>query len=184
MPGSLHAAELTRARDAMRSGQAVTAIAILKQIEPEMAARSDFYELMGMAQTVAGNNTAARDAFRKATRIEPGKFSVHYNYAVFLLKIGDEDEATEENQTALMIEPGNANAVALQAKIRTRIQDRDYVSEEGFEAVGAGKNPMNASGRWTNLQCPTCGHKNFMTARVCKNCQSYIPEMDEIIPVE
>ena len=185
MPDSSpYAATLAQARAALQSGQGVSAIAILKSISPDLTNRSDYYETLGMAQTVAGNNTAAKEAFRTATRIEPGKFSAHFNYAVFLVRIDDMDEATEENQTALLIDPGNVKAHELQAKIRKRLQERDYVSDEGFEAVGSGGNPMNQTGRWSNLVCPTCGAKNFMTARVCKNCQALIPEMDELIPVE
>ena len=184
MPDSSHSAIVAQARQAIQNGQGPYAVQFLTPLYSEYSSRPEYHELLAMAHAVAGNNASAMSSFRSATRLDPSKASIHYNFAVYLDKIGELDEASEENQTVLLIDPTHEGAQRLQLRMRTRLQERDYVSEQGFEAVGKGADPREQAGRWSTLVCPTCGHKNFMTARVCKKCQQFIPEMDEIIPVE
>jgi|SRR5579872_1575817 len=165
-----------------RPGEAVQHLKSLLAVEPDNA---EAHEYLGIAHTLAGNHVAARQAFQNATRLGPGRASAHFNYALFLFNSQELDEATEENCVALLIAPTHAGALALQKQLQEKIRFRDYTAEEGLAVVGTRPlAPAQPSDEWKRLQCPYCGGMNYVTAKVCKKCNSLIPEMEEIIPVE
>ncbi len=172
------------AKSALQSRQGSYALELLKPLSVDGSGTAEVLELAAMAHAMIGNQSLASKFFRQATILEPGRVTSHYNFAVFLTAIKEYHEASEENQAVLYLQPTHAGALVLQTKLQTLIRERDIVSEEGFETVGRGVDPSKVSGRWSNLPCPKCGGSNFMTARMCKKCGSYIPEMPEIIPVE
>jgi tetratricopeptide (TPR) repeat protein len=181
---SVRSEGIRTARQWLQRGRPDRAVEVLKQVLTEEET-AEGCELLGIAQSMCGNGKAARAAFQMATRLEPGRASAHYNYAVILADANELDEASTENNTALYIDPAHAGANALQQQLKRRLQERDYTSHLGFEAVGRGEDVTKATvGRWANLDCPICGAKNFMTARTCTRCGSLIPEMDDVIPVE
>ena len=178
---------LEEARAALRKGEPLAAIAILKRSIADSGSSAEAEELLGIAQTQAGNRKAALEAFRRATELEPSRATAHFNYAVVLAQDRDSlDEAVEENQAALLINPGYAQALALQETLRTKIRERAWRTEEDFKVVDVGDvDPRHRpGGQFAKLECPVCGGMNFATARVCVRCGSLIPEVEEIVPVE
>ena len=175
------------AKSALVKREPLAAIAHLRQVLAEQPRNSEAAELLGVAQSQAGNRPAALEAFRLATELEPGRATAHYNYAYLLSQDKDSlDEAIEENQAALLIKQDYAQALALQETLRQRIRERAWRSDEDFAVVQGGDvDPRHqASGTFVKLQCPICGGMNFSTARTCVRCGSLIPEMEEIVPVE
>jgi tetratricopeptide (TPR) repeat protein len=175
------------ARAALRKGEPLSAVAILKRCIADSGTSAEAEELLGIAQTQAGNRHAALEAFRRATEMEPSRATAHFNFAVVLAQDKDSlDEAVEENQAALLINPGYTQALALQESLRTRIRERAWRTEEDFQVVDVGDvDPRHRpGGQFAKLECPICGGMNFATARVCVRCGSLIPEVEEIVPVE
>ena len=113
---------------------AVPAFKAVVEADPDNV---DAYGLSGIAQSLANNPTAARAAFLRATRLEPGRVSAHFNFALLLYTNNDLDEAAEELQTTLFLDPDHARAVELQKQLNERLKFRDVTHEEGFAVVGA-----------------------------------------------
>lgn len=175
------------AKAALRRGEPLAAVALLRTALAENPANAEVAELLGIAQIQSGNRDAALDAFRQATELEPGRASAHFNFSLVLSQDKDAlDEAIEENQAALLINPSYAQALALQDALRKKVQERAWRSDEDFAVVQVGDvDPRHqADGEFVKLECPVCGGMNFSTARVCRRCGSLIPEMEEIVPVE
>lgn len=175
------------ARAALQRRQPFTAIPYLMSYLSENPSAADAHELLAIAHTMSGNRQAARQSFRQATRLAPGRASAHFNYAVFLADGSPDelDEAVEETATTLFITPGHAGALDLRKRLEEKLRFRDYTADEGFALVGrGGLAEGQQAGIWKSLVCPICGGMNYVSAKVCKKCNSLIPEMDEIIPVE
>jgi len=175
------------ARAALRSRQPLVAIAQLNGLLAQHPDNVDAAELLGVAHSQAGNRQKALDALQRATEIDPGRATAHYNYALILAEDKNTlDDAVMEVQAALLINRDYPQALALQEKLTQRIRERAWRSDEEFAVVDAGnldprKNPQRA---FAKLQCPYCNGMNFSTARVCVKCGNLIPEMEEIVPVE
>ena len=175
------------ARSALRKRQPLAAVAQLRLALTHNPRDTEAAELLGVAHSLAGNRAGALEAFRLATELEPGRATAHYNYALILSQDkNDLDDAVQENQTALLINPGYVQALALQEALRKKIQERAWRTDEDFAVVDAGVvDPRRqTNGAFAKLQCPICGGMNFATSRTCARCGSLIPELDEIIPVE
>lgn len=160
---------------------AVPALQAVVDAEPNHV---EAYELMGIAQTFADNPTAARQAFIQATRRDPQRVSAHFNFALFLFNLNDLDEAVEEVIATLYLSPAHTGALALEKQLQEKIKFRDHTADEGFALVGSRPPDTGSLSALRNLQCPTCGGLNLVSAKVCKKCNSFIPEMPDIIPVE
>lgn len=175
------------ARAALQRRQPLAAIPSLNLHLAQNPDCAEAYELLGIAHVLSGNRQAARQAFRQATRLAPGRASAHFNYALFLADGSPEeiDEAVEENATTLFISPEHPGAMALRKRLEEKIRFRDYTADEGFSLVGrGGLGTGQQAGVWKSLVCPICGGMNYVSAKVCKKCNSLIPEMNEIVPVE
>jgi tetratricopeptide (TPR) repeat protein len=175
---------LKAGRAALQRGQhwlALPALKDLLQAEPEHV---EAFELLGIAHTLAGEPDSARAAFRKATRLAPGRASAHFNYAIFLFNDNDLDEAAVELHATLYLEPTHVGAIQLQQQLNERLRFRGVTADEGFAVVGTRGRNLDSMPGLETLQCPTCGGMNRVMAKVCKKCNSFIPEMPDIVPVE
>lgn len=176
---------LRTVRDALKKKQPGQAVPILKSLLARLPDHAEAWELLGVTHAMAGHAPAARRAFEEATRHNPHRASAHFNFALFLAGIEALDEAVQENNVALYLAPTHPGALALQKTLAERIHFRAYTAEEGFTAVGKGNGPSRDPGAaWNRLACPTCGAQNFVTARTCARCGDYLPEVEEIVPVE
>ncbi len=160
---------------------AVPALRSVVQAEPNHV---EAYELLGIAETFANNPTAARHAFIQATRKDPARISAHFNFALFLFNQNDLDEAAEELTTTLYLSPNHTGAIALEKQLKEKLKFRDHTAEEGFSLIGSQAPDSGKLSVLRGLECPTCGHKNVATVKVCKKCNCLIPEMPDIIPLE
>jgi tetratricopeptide (TPR) repeat protein len=176
---------LTYAKNALRRGEGLAAIVHLKQalaVDPENA---EAFELLGIAHEHEGDRTAALKALATSTEIDPRSASGHYNYGLVLSEAGKLDEALEEVQAALIIRSDYAAARDLHSALARRLKDRFCRSDEGFAVLSSKVDPLaNPSEDWAKLKCESCGGMNFITARTCARCGSYLPEIAEIVPVE
>src|SRR5687767_8557928 len=103
---------INAAKSALVRREPLAAIAHLNQILAEQPGNSEAAELLGVAQSQAGNRPEALEAFRLATQLEPSRATAHYNYAFLLSQDKDTlDEAIEENRAALLIKPDYAQAL-------------------------------------------------------------------------
>jgi tetratricopeptide (TPR) repeat protein len=179
------AAALKKARAKLEARDPAGAIAELKPAISNGSRSGELMELVGVAHGMAGNASAARAAFEEATRLDPGRVSAHYNYAVILSRDGELEMAVEEANTALYIDPKHAGAAQLKQQVTQQIQDRKRLGEEVFRTVGR-EASMDArtSGAVSQLKCLVCGKTNLFTARVCRHCGTFIKEMPDIVPVE
>lgn len=175
---------LNAGRAALQRKHFWLALPALKEVLLADPEHVEALELLGIAHTLANNPTAARAAFRQATRLAPGRTSAHFNYALFLFNISDLDEAAEELQTTLYLAPQHAGAIQLQQQLNERLRFRGVTAEEGFALVGSRGRNLDSMPGLETLQCPICGGMNRVMAKVCKKCNSYIPEMPDVIPVE
>jgi tetratricopeptide (TPR) repeat protein len=177
-------AKLQSGRAALQRKHHWLAVPALKDVVAADPTNVEAQELLGVAQTLASNPTAAKHAFRQATRLDPARISAHFNFALFLFHQNDLDEAAEEVHTTLFLDPSHSAAHMLQEKITEKLKFRGITAEEGFALVGTRGREVNATPGLETLQCPICGGMNRVMAKVCRKCNSYIPEMPEIVPVE
>jgi tetratricopeptide (TPR) repeat protein len=176
---------LERARDAIKRGEPLAAIVQLRAHLSVSDDSAEAEEVLGIAQWQAGNKDRAFEAFNRATSLDPGRASAHFNYAICLDGAGRLDDAIEEVQTALYIKPDYGAAKSLEQRLRRKLQDRIGHSDANFAVVDKGDDPLlQSSGEWARLKCVSCGSMNFITARSCARCGSYLPEVEDVIPVE
>ncbi len=176
---------LEGARAAIRRGEPLVAIVQVKAHLSVTEDSSEAQEVLAIAHYQAGNQSYAFEAFNRATSLDPRRASAHFNYAVCLDGAGQLDEAIEEVQTALFIKPEYSAAKALEQQLRRKLQDRIGHSDENFAVVEKGASPLDQTdGEWAKLKCVSCGCMNFITARSCSRCGSYLPEIEDVIPVE
>jgi predicted Zn-dependent protease len=160
------------------------AIPALQSLVADSPDCADVMELLGIAYTMANDHASAKQSFKQATRLEPGRVSSHYNFAVFLFNNNDLDEASEELQTTLFLAPTHAGALKLQSQLTEKLRFRDTTADEGFAVVGSMGRELPTNHALETLQCPVCGAMNRVMARVCKKCNSFIAEMPDLVPVE
>lgn len=179
------AQSLAYAKQALRKGEGLAAIVHLKQATRQDPENAEALELLGIAHEQEGQRHAALEALARATELDPRRATAHYNYGLILSENGMIDEAMEEVQAALMIRPDYAAAMELHKTLARRLKDRFCRSAEDFEVRSSTVDPLAApSDEWAKLKCESCGGMNFITARTCVRCGSYLPEIAEIIPVE
>jgi tetratricopeptide (TPR) repeat protein len=133
---------------------------------------------------MAGNTSASRNAFAEATRLDPGRATAHYNYAVVLSRDGELEMAAEEANTAAYLDPKHPGAAQLRQQLAQQIRDRKHIGEEVFRTVGSGPQTPITAGVLGQLTCGVCGKKNAFSARVCRHCGTFIKEMPDVEIVE
>lgn len=186
MPLTAEAAEAVKtARTRLQGRDARGAIVALKAAIAGGERTGEMLELLGVAQGMAGNTSASRQAFEDATRLEPGRASAHYNYAVVLSRDGELEMAAEEANTAAYLDPKHAGVAILQKQLIEQIRHRKLIGDEAFTTVGRGPSTdAMRCGVLGQLTCPVCGKNNLFSARVCRHCGTFIKEMPDIVPVE
>ena len=177
---------IVRAKNELKMGKAISAISCLQLALKSESANAEATELLGIAYEQNGNRPRALKALQHATALAPGRASAHYNLALILSEMENRlDDAVEENQTALIIKHDHAGALALEEKLRKRLHDREWRSDENFTVVEPRSDHLNnADADWAKLECHNCGGLNFVTARTCSRCGIYLHGESEVIPVE
>jgi tetratricopeptide (TPR) repeat protein len=179
-------ADLVRnARARLQARDPRAAVAALKAALDSGERTAELMELLGVAQGMAGNTSAARHAFEEATKLEPSRATAHYNFALVLAGDGELEQAAEEASTAVYLDPNHAGAQKLRDQVVQQMRDRRYIGEQAFQTVGSTPSPEALrSGVLGGLTCGVCGKKNLFSARVCRHCGTFIKEMPDVVPVE
>jgi tetratricopeptide (TPR) repeat protein len=179
----VHRLELAKA--ALKRGEPLAAIVQIRAHLSVSGDSGEAQELLGIAHFHAGNHALAVEAFEAATNLDPRRASAHYNYALYLDTAGQLDDSIAELQAALFLRPDYGAALTLQEKLRSKLKDRYGHSDENFAVIESRANPLKQTdSEWAKIKCVSCGSMNFITARSCARCGSYLPEVEEIIPVE
>lgn len=166
---------IAAARQSASQSRLVQAVGLLEQVQEGDAYLAHAMDLLAQIHWKLGNVAAARSAFERTTLAAPGCADAHFHFAKFLNTFNDVDEAMNENQTALLIQPKHAGALELHEVLRLRLRDRHCHSEESFALVGAGADPLHRTqGDFVNSRCDNCGNMNFMTARTCTRCGHFM----------
>lgn len=176
---------LDRARAAMAAGDALAAVAQLSGLVADNPGDAEAWEWLGVAQQHAGNLEQAKEALERATSLAPQRPEGHLRLARVLRSSQELEYAVQEVQAALLLDPANAEAQELQKELAQDIRSiRDHAGD-GFAAVKRSEDPLrNPPGAWARLECPVCGFRNFITARTCARCGSFLPESEDVRPVE
>jgi tetratricopeptide (TPR) repeat protein len=175
---------LKAARTKLQSRDARGAVEALKTVAEAGERTGEILELMGIAHGMAGNTSAARAALVEATRLEPGRASAHFNYAVLLSRDGELEMAVEEANTAAYIDPKHVGAQQLQQQLAQRIRDRKLLGDADSPTIGTGPQVPITSASVSQLICEVCRKPNPFQARVCRHCGTFIKEMPDVVPVE
>ncbi len=99
--------------DAGRYVEAVTVLTAFVEKNPESVA--GLFNL-ALSQSLAGNDAAAIDGFRKVLALQPGLFEAQVNLGQALVQAGRFEEAKEPLQTAAEAKPDEPRVVYLQAR--------------------------------------------------------------------
>jgi tetratricopeptide (TPR) repeat protein len=176
---------LSSIRKALQQKQFPTAVLWAKELVITNPQSAEAFDLLGVCHAMSGNREEATVAFASSLKLRPGSAATHFNYALVLEQLNRLDEAVEECQTALYIEPTHERAKALQAAIRQKMRDTQRTSLEGFAVVSSENDPTKtARPEWMKLQCAYCGGMNYVTAVVCRKCNSRMKDTEDIVPVE
>jgi tetratricopeptide (TPR) repeat protein len=177
--------DIVNARNALKRGEWLAALVHIKAYTAADPGNVEAQELLGIALAQNGDRHAAMKVLSDVVEINPGRASGHYNLALLLNDDNMLDEAMEEVQAALYIKPDHAGARTLRETLAKRLKDRYCRSDENFAVVESHFNPLTQSSEeWAKILCVSCGAMNFITARTCSRCGSYLPEDEELEPVE
>lgn len=103
----------------------------LKRLDEAVESASDsaeVYDLRGIAFAQTGRAEAATESFRKATMLEPSAKSF-FNLAVHLYNIGDKAESLDVANECLRLDPNNADAKLLVARIAGQGTDPQFSAD-------------------------------------------------------
>src|SRR5687768_15957892 len=124
---------ISAAKSALVKREPLAAVAHLKQVLVAPPRNSEAAELLGVAQSQAGDRPAALEAFRLATELEPSRATAHSTVAYQLSQDEDSpDHAISDNIVTPLINPDYAQPLALQETLVRRIWVRAWRSEEYF----------------------------------------------------
>ena len=177
--------DLFNTRQALKRGEWLAALVHVKAFLAADPENVEGQELLGIAHAQNGERHSAIAVLSDVVEKNPGRVSAHYNLALLLNEDNKIDEAMEEVHAALYIKPDHAGATHLQETISRRLKDRYCRSDENFAVVENRFDPLTQSKEeWAKIPCVSCGAMNFITARTCSRCGSYLPEDEELTPVE
>ncbi len=177
--------DLHNARLALKRGKWPAALVHIKTYIAADPGNVEAQELLGIAHAQNGDRTAAMTVFSDIVERHPGRVSAHYNLALLLNEDSKLDEAMEEVQAALYIKPDHTGARTLWDTLSKRLKDRHCRSDENFAVVDNRVNPLtNSPSQWAKIECASCAAMNFITARTCSRCGSYLREVDELETME
>ncbi len=131
-PEPLLVESVTEARDALRHGDAESAIRVLKNKLGRDGEDAEAAELLGIAYERSGDLDSALEAMRVAVLTDPKRASSHYNYAVLLAKADRLLDAYRQNEVALRLNPQYSAARDYQKTLQSRITTGQT---GGFQAV-------------------------------------------------
>jgi tetratricopeptide (TPR) repeat protein len=137
--------------------------------------------ILGIAWSLLEEYAKARDAFERAIGKRSKAVDFHYNYAMLLRRMGLFEEAMDEINTVLYLNPQHAPSLKLQRLLQMHLQDKSMHTVTEFKPV---KRDMDPSSAWYGIVCQFCGANNAINARVCTNCGSVLDDAPPIIPVE
>ena len=137
--------------------------------------------ILGIAWSLLEEYAKARDVFERAIGKRPKAVDFHYNYAMLLRRMGLFEEAMEEINTVLYLNPQHPPSLKLQKLLQMHLQDKSMHTVTEFKPIKRDAEPSSA---WYGLVCQFCGANNANNARVCTNCGSVLNDAPPIIPVE
>jgi tetratricopeptide (TPR) repeat protein len=177
--------ELMNARNALKRGEWLAALVHAKACSAADPDNPEAMEVLGIAQAQNGNRTEALRVLSEVVELCPTRVSAHYNLALVFAEDNKLDEAMEEVQAAMYLRPDHSGAKILWESLSKRLKDRYCRSDEHFAVVESKVDPLTESKEeWAKILCVSCGQMNFITARTCSRCGSYLPEEVELVPVE
>lgn len=139
------------------------------------------WNILGIAWSMLEEYAKAKDAFEHAIRRKPKAVDIHYNYAMLLRRMELFEDAMEEINTVLYLNPQHPPSLKLQRLLRMHLQDKSMHTVPEFKTIQRDGEPSPA---WYGLVCQFCGANNANNARVCANCGSVINDAPPIVPVE
>ena len=124
---------------ALQQNDAAKAMAILNGVQSQCAQSSAFYELLGVANELAGRTTAAEEALRTAVSLDSGSSRLLTELGATYLRNGKTTEAAKALDKALALDPDNPET--LKYAIGAAVRSQDWPRADSlFQQVG-GKNP-------------------------------------------
>ncbi|MBW8847266.1 MAG: tetratricopeptide repeat protein [Burkholderiales bacterium] len=147
--GQLHVA---RARHpAWKTLLAAALLLVVVALWSAMPRLARWYSDRGMQRLQHGEVAAARDAFDRAVRLDPGLADAHYNLAVAHEELLDFDLAIPEYQLAIRLNDGHYPAYNNLARLYL-LRKGDGASALALTGRALAKNPVEASVRYSLLK--------------------------------
>lgn len=103
--------DLSRGRDALRSGQTAQAITLLENYRRANPSQADVYNLLGIAYGQANDNERSLAMFKEFARLEPARPEAYNNVGAAYLRQGDAAQAEAAFRQALRLSPEDLDAL-------------------------------------------------------------------------
>src|SRR5215472_13822083 len=93
---------------ALRQNNSAQALMMLEPLRSQCTQSSAFYEVLGLANELSGNNTAAEESLRAAVKLDSKSPRLLTELGATLLKNGKPAEASRPLDEALRLDPSNS----------------------------------------------------------------------------
>ncbi len=97
----------------------------LEHLKDEVKARGDYWNLLGLAQSHAGQKLASRDHLERAAFMEPDQVDFILDAGHACMDLGEHDRAAHHFRQVLRFDSRNAEALVQLAETRRLVHDRE-----------------------------------------------------------
>lgn len=182
---------LDRGMEALRAGQSEEALRLFEEAVETTPTDARAREMLGIALSMCGNQTRAKEELDRASALAPTDASIHYNLGLVCERAGLRQEAIAAYHTSLQADPthkqaqerlGNLSPSAADGPAPTTEDLRAPISlavdtDEGVDLTAPGpplpgelpQPPPTATGL-ARVRCPKCQEANLASDAQCFAC--------------